>query len=107
MDEIINTLAKFLRQNSSTLCMAWIASFMVIYGRELATLAKKVAKSWHFIFRVLFFVLICGFGYGLLGVYLSKLLNKQMIQLNSIWIIVATLGAFLLLGLIADKKKKI
>ncbi|MFT5882137.1 MAG: H+/Cl- antiporter ClcA [Crocinitomicaceae bacterium] len=107
MNDIINDLARFLREHGWTLCYAWSASLLIIYGRVLANTAKNIAKTWHFFFRILFFLAVCGFGYGLLTVYLTKYLHRQLSQLPNLWYILAVFCAFLILGILADRKKQL
>ena len=105
--EYINDAASFLRSHNSSISIAWTASFLVLFGPELTSLAKKVAKSWNFVFRVLFFIIVCGFAYGILGLYLSKILLKQLNSLDNIWLLVATCVSFVVLGIVAERKNKI
>ena len=107
MEDIINTIAKFLREHSWTLCYAWTASLLVIYGRALALTAKGIAKTWHFVFRVIFFMIICGLCYGLFMVYVTKFIHNHLTSLANIWYVLTVLCAFLILGIIADRKKYI
>ena len=107
MNDIINDIARFLREHGRTICFAWTAALLVIYGGALARFAKNIAKAWHFVFRVLFFVLVCGFGYGLLTVFLARFLHSQLSHLDNIWYIVSVVAAFILLGILAEKKKQV
>lgn len=107
MNEIINDIARFLREHGRTICVAWTASLLVIYGSKLTGIAKDIAKTWHFVFRVLFFVLICGFGFGLLTVYVAQLLHSQLRGLSNLWVILSVTIAFIILGILAEKKKQI
>ena len=107
MNDLINDLAQFLREHGWTLCHAWSASLLIIYGKFLANTAKSIAKTWHYFFRILFFVAVCGFGYGLLTVYLTRMLYQNLVQLSNLWCIIAICVGFLILGILADRKKQI
>lgn len=107
LQDIINPIAGFIREHSWTICIAWTASLLVIYGDDLARLTKGVARSWHFVFRVLFFVVVCGFGYGLITIFLARLIHSQLVRLDNLWLTISALAAFLLLGFLAEKHKVI
>ena len=107
MNEIIDRAAAFLRGHGYELCLAWTAALMVIYANQLIKFSKNIAKSWHFLFRVGFFVIVCALGYGLLIVALSKYLNRHLSRLENGWYLTAVLLGFLTLGILAEKKGKI
>jgi len=104
--EYVNDAARWVRSNAHGICLAWAASVLVIYGTELARCAKSIAKEWHFVFRLLFFVIVCAFGYGWLSLFLAAKLSGQVKQLSNIWILVAVSLMFIIIGLIADKKQQ-
>jgi H+/Cl- antiporter ClcA len=107
VQEFINNIAGFIREYSMTCCFAWTSSLLVIYGDELIRFTKRIARSWHFVFRVLFFVVVCGFGFGAITIMLSRFLHSKMIGLNNLTLILAVLAAYLLLGLLAEKNRVI
>lgn len=107
MQDFINYVANLLREHGKTICYAWTAAVLVIYGKELSRFAKNVVKAWHFIFRVLFFVIICGVFYGMLTVFVAELIYKNVSKLNNVWYIIAVLAAFFIVGFLADRKKQI
>jgi len=107
LEEIINGIADLVREHSWTLCTAWAASLLVIYGGALAKFTKNIARSWNFAFRVLFFVAVCGFGYGILTLSIARLIHPQISKLGNTWLTLSVLGAFLLLGLLAEKRRVI
>lgn len=105
--DFFHTIASFLLKHSWTLCMAWTASLLVIYGNKLVKISKEVVKSWPFLLRLLFFIFVCGLGFGMLTVFTANFLNSQINSLNDIQIVAVVLLAFLLLGLLAEKNKVI
>jgi len=107
IEGIVNDLAIFVRTHSWPLCTAWAASLLVIYGSKLTRFTKNIARSWSFPFRVAFFVVVCGFGYGFLTLAIARLIHSQMLRLDNVWLTVSALGAFLLLGFLAEKHRVI
>jgi len=104
IEDTIVTVASFLRKHSYDICLAWTAALFVVYGNNLVQFAKVVSKGWHYVFRVLSFVIICGFGYGLLTVFIAKLLDSQIDKISNITVIGAFTAAFILIGFLASKK---
>lgn len=107
LQELIDNLAGYIREYSWTLCLAWTASLLVIYGDELVRFTKRIARAWHFVFRILFFVVVCGFGYGAISFMLASLLHSKMVHLNNLSLVISVLIAYLLLGFLAEKNKVI
>ena len=103
----LDELAGWVAHNRYQICIAWVASLLVIYGVPIARVVKKTAKSWHFVFRILFFVIVCAFGYGWVTLFAAKQLSKQLSQLSSYWEIAVVLLAFIFLGCLAERKKQI
>ncbi|MFT5905615.1 MAG: hypothetical protein ACI9E1_001213 [Cryomorphaceae bacterium] len=105
IQDLINNLAGFIREHSWTACIAWTASLLVIYGDVLVRLTRNIARPWHFIFRVLFFVVVCGFGYGFLTLLLTRFIHSQIVTLNNMWLSISVITAYLLIGILAEKNK--
>ena len=102
-----NDLLSWVAQHRYQICIAWVASLLVIYGGPIARAVRNVARSWHFVFRVLFFVFVCAFGYGWVTLFTASHLSKQMGRLSSYWELAVVLLGFFLLGILAEKKKQI
>ena len=107
MNEVIEQAAAFLRGYGYELCLAWTAALMVVYGNQLVKFSKNIARSWHFLFRVSFFVIVCALGYGLLMLALANYLNRQLSRLENGWYLTAVLLGFLTIGILAEKKRQI
>ena len=56
-------------------------------------------------FRVTIFILICGFGYGWITVYLTGILEKTLRYKTGNYLGLIVIAVFLALGIMADKKK--
>lgn len=107
MNEVIDRTAVFLRGYGYELCLSWTAALMVMYSNQLIKFSKNIAKSWHFLFRVGFFVIVCALGYGLILVALASSLNRHLSRLENSWYLTAVLLGFLSLGILAEKKRQI
>lgn len=84
-----------------------IASLLVIYGDTLNGLIKKQVRAFHFVVRTTIFVIVCAFGYGALTVFLSPLLAKQLVSVPLYILPVVILSIFIVIGVLAERKKHI
>ena len=107
MTEYVNDAADLLRQYGYEICLAWTAALLLVFGNNINKIVKNVAKSWHFLLRVLWFTLVCGFCYGLVPLFLAKFLHEQWITLENLHLLVSTAVAFIVLGIFAEKKNYI
>jgi hypothetical protein len=53
------------------------------------------------------FVLLCAFGYGALSIYAAKFVKMLLGQLDNLWLAPVIVVSFLVIGLLAEHKRKI
>ncbi|GHE98770.1 DUF3392 domain-containing protein [Thalassotalea profundi] len=87
--------------------LAIIATLLVIFGNDINNMVRQLVRKQHFIIRSLLFVLVCAFGYGLVTVYLTGLLNQQLNKIPSLYIVPSVFLIFLALGMYAQKQRHI
>jgi len=51
-------------------------------------------------------VLLCAFGYGALTLFLTPLVAKQLTALSNLWLPWVSLAVFVLLGMLAQRKRQ-
>ncbi|WP_448567526.1 DUF3392 domain-containing protein [Thalassotalea ganghwensis] len=105
--EWLNALGQSFRPFQYQASLAIIATLLVIFGNDINNAVKKLVSKQHFIVRSLVFVLVCAFGYGLLTIYLTSLLNQQLNKIPDLYIMPSILIVFLLLGMYAQKQRHI
>lgn len=108
MDLIYNLnlqLAQSMATYLSDIALAIVATCLVVYGNNLNDMIKRIVSSWMFIIRVLAFILMCTFGYGLLTVWLQPLLEAVLRYVALPYLPVTILGVFCLLGVLAERKE--
>jgi undecaprenyl pyrophosphate phosphatase UppP len=86
---------------------AIIATLLVLYGDDLNQLIRQQIKSMHFVMRSCVYILICTFGYGVLTMFSAKLLAALLHQLNRTILPLVIIGTFILISLLADRKRHI
>ena len=102
MNEIIGSINSWMRGQMPDLCMAIIATILVIYGNEINNVLKRHISQHPFYMRLLIFILVAAFGYGLATVLLTKVLIQFYGSMPTITMIVAMIGTFVLLGFLAE-----
>lgn len=108
MDIILNLnlqLAQHMHSYLSDIALAIVATCLVVYGNNLNEMIKRIVSSWMFIVRVLSFILMCTFGYGLLTVWLQPLLETLLRYIDLPYLPIAILSIFCLLGVLAERKE--
>ena len=79
----------------------------LVLGNDINNVVRRIVARQHFIVRCLTFVLVCAFGYGLLTIWLTKLLSQQLAQVPNLYVFPLILSIFFVLGAYAQKYKHI
>ncbi|MBM6552182.1 DUF3392 domain-containing protein [Marinomonas ostreistagni] len=103
--EINRSAADTLRPHLNEISLAFVATFLVIFGDHVNGTLKRAVSSWIFIARVAAFVLMCTFGYGLLTLWGQPLVLWCLTHLDSTWRPIVVLFSFGLLGVLAERKR--
>ena len=100
------TIGSWLQPHLYNISLLLVVCFISLYANDIIKVTKRFVARRHFIIRVLCFVLVTGFGMGLLVVFVTPFLNKLLL-LGVKWLALTLTAAFLVLGIIADKKNQI
>jgi hypothetical protein len=107
MDFLVERLSQFMRDYLREISVALMATVLALYGGYINDGVKSLLKNYHFIVRFMVFVLLCAFGYGALSVYAARFVKLLLLQLNDLWLAPVVTASFLIIGLLAEHKKKI
>ncbi|WP_112136397.1 DUF3392 family protein [Marinomonas primoryensis] len=66
-------LAHLIQPHLHDISLALVATCLVVYGDKVNGFLKRLVSSWVFIARVMAFILMCTFGYGLLALWSQPL----------------------------------
>jgi len=91
----------------SDIALAIVATCLVVYGNNLNDMIRRVVSSWMFFIRVISFILMCTFGYGLLTVWLQPLLETLLKYIALPYLPISVLSIFCLLGVLAERKEHV
>lgn len=100
------SLLQDLQQYHQQIGLAMASTLLVIYGNDINRFFRRHIRTWTFTCRLIFFVCLCAFGYGIAVIYSSRVLSKFLSSLNQWEFLGVTVGFFLLLGILAEKKKQ-
>lgn len=100
-------MAHLIQPHLKEIALAIVATCLVIYGDKVNGFLKRAVSSWVFLARVLAFVLMCTFGYGLLTLWSQPLVYWLMLQVDYVYRPALVIGIFLLLGVLAERKRNL
>lgn len=87
--------------------MAIIATLLVIFGGELNRWVRKSVRRYHFVVRLLVFILVCAVGYGVATVFMTELLSQMLGGLSDRYLALVVAAIFIGLGLIAEERNQL
>lgn len=89
------------------ICMAQVTTFMVIYEEPIEKAIRKTLKKHPWLLRVLGFVLLHAFLFGVLSVALAGVLALGYHAMPHPWHPWVMLAVFLGIGLLAEQHRKL
>ncbi len=102
---LILSMSEYLRPHLGKVALSFAATVLFLYGEQLHGVVKGLIKDLHFIFRLLILVLVCAFGYGTLVFAFTRLCEAGLRELDGMCLAPVVIGLFLLIGLLAERKK--
>jgi len=99
------SMSDSLRPHLGKISLSLAATILFLYGEQIHGVIKGVIKDLHFVFRLVILVLVCAFGYGTLAYAFTKLCETGLRELDSVYLSPVVIGIFLLIGLLAERKK--
>ena len=107
MTELLIDIGQWFRGYQYQTAMAIVATVLVIFGNDINNAVRKLVAKQHFIIRCFTFIVVCAFGYGLLTVWLTRLLSQQLSQVPNSYVLPLTVAIFSVLGVYAQKRRHI
>lgn len=100
-------IAHLMQAHLHEISLAIVATCLVIYGDKVNGVLKKAISSWVFAARVIAFILMCTFGYGLLTLWSQPLVYWLISQVDFLYRPAFVVGCFCILGWIAERKRNL
>tara|TARA_Y100001963_G_scaffold92052_1_gene126768 strand:+ start:725 stop:1060 length:336 start_codon:yes stop_codon:yes gene_type:complete len=89
------------------IALAMVATCLVVFGDDLNRLVRRQTAVLHFVWRTVIFILLCAFGYGAMTIFLTPLVAAQLAKLSNLWLPWLSLGIFIVLGMLAQRKRQL
>jgi hypothetical protein len=97
--------AYFLQPYLQDISLALVATCLVVYGDKVNGFLKNLVSSWVFFARVMAFILMCTFGYGLLTLWSQPLVYWGITRVDVVYRPALIVFCFCLLGVLAERKR--
>ena len=107
LQELMLACSQWIRPYLFKVAFALAATLLIIYGADINRKVKMILKPYPFYARLLFFIGICSFGYGLLTVFLTWCISKIMGWIPNLWLFPAICLMFVLIGFVAERRRHI
>ncbi|MBF0675061.1 DUF3392 domain-containing protein [Pseudomonas sp.] len=102
--DLLVTLSRWSRGHLSEIALTLMATLLVLFGPSLNSWLRRQIGSLNFFLRTLLFMVFCALVYGLGIVFVTPWLVKGLAQLNNYSLAPVLLLAFVMLGIIADRR---
>lgn len=106
-DDLVNLLAQPLRAHIDDVALALVATLLVISGDKINQLLRLLVRKRPLWLRMLAFIALCSVGYGALSVWLTPRVEMLLGGLSAAQLLMAVLGSFILIALIAQKQRQL
>ena len=105
--ELLNECGLLLKPYLYQIALAIVATLLVVFGGAINSAIKQLLRKQHIVVRIMVFILVCAFGYGLATVWLTSLLAAQLAKIALVYLAPSIVLFFILLGLYAQKQRHI
>lgn len=97
----------WLRPHLMTIALMVVATLLVLYGNNINAVVKRNINHYPFIVRIMIFILLCAFGYGLLTNILTPFIASQLAQLSNLYLGPIVVIGTIALGVLAERKRQV
>ncbi|MBF0430364.1 MAG: DUF3392 family protein [Fibrobacteria bacterium] len=103
--DILVQASQWLRPHLYEVGFAMMASLLVLFGDDFFRWVKKRISRFHFVLRVTVFILICAMVLPAITFSGSRYLASWLRHLDNVFLLPGVVLLFVLLGIIAEKRK--
>ncbi|MBT3344521.1 MAG: DUF3392 domain-containing protein [Gemmatimonadetes bacterium] len=89
----------------SAISTAITTTILVIYGDDINGFVKKRIRGLNFVVRTGAFIALCAIGYGMLSVAGASAVARLLRYFGDLYLAPMVVGAFVLMGILAERKK--
>lgn len=107
LSSLLSEWGSLIRPYIRDISLAMVTTCLVIFGDDINRIVRRQVNNLHFIFRTGVFILLCAVGYGALTVFLTPVVAKQLAKLSNVWLPCFCLGFFVVLGVLAQRRRQV
>lgn len=110
MDFIVNIssqLSEWMRPYLGEITNSIVITFLAIYGNDINSFVKSKVKSQNIIVRSLVFIAFMTFGYGFLAVLMLPHIRNALNHFGNQYLAPVTILFYLIICILATRKKQI
>ncbi|MBL8027847.1 MAG: DUF3392 family protein [Fibrobacteres bacterium] len=104
---LMQFLSGYIHLHIKQVVMAFAATILAVFGKDINRLVFKIMGKRHFLIRVLVYVLLCSFGFAFLTALTSDGMMMLFSKVDRKYLPFIIPGLFLLLGILAERKSQI
>ena len=97
--------SQWVQGHMSAISTALTTTLLVVFGDDINRFVKKRIRHHNFLLRTAVFVALCVFGYGMLSVIIAPTVMTVLRSFGDRYVAATAAAAFLLMGILADRKK--
>ncbi len=105
--EFVIQMSIWMRPYLSEIATAFVIAFFVLTGDLLNRLIKKAVGHMNILVRLIVFIIVCFTVYGMATAYAVPVLYKFLLHMRSLYIAPLIIFSFVMLGVVAERKKMI
>ena len=90
---------------SGEISLAFVATCLVLFGDNINGFVRQNVQKYFFLFRILIFILLCAFGYGLMTVTIHPIIHNLFLKVPRDYSFVVAAFSFIYLGVMAERKR--
>jgi len=105
VNELLVVSSVWIRGHLSMISTAITATLLVVFGDDINRFVKVRIRKFGFPIRIAVFIALCAFGYGALGVLIAPAITTVLRFFGDRYLAASVLGAFLAMGILAERKR--
>ena len=105
VNELLVVSSVWARAHLSMISTALTATLLVIFGDDINRFVKVRVRKYGFAVRIGVFIALCAFGYGALGVFIAPAITSLLRFFGDRYLAASVVGAFLAMGILAERKR--
>ncbi len=103
--ENIAEVSMWARGHLTAISTAITTTLLVVFGDDINGIVKKRIRGLNFVVRTAAFVALCAIGYGMLSVAGASAVAQLLRYFGDVYLAPMVVGAFVLMGILAERKK--